>query len=74
MPARAIRLSAFRHFAPMLPDQRFQRVEILRGRIQEGLTLLRTTERHSREWQRVLAQLEVVWGDLFCLLEELGLS
>lgn len=69
-----IRLSVVRHLALMYPDQRLQRVEALRGRILEGLTILRSTERHSLEWEQVLAQLELLWGDLFCLLEELELS
>lgn len=70
----SIKLKASRRCAPMLPDQRLQRVESLRLRIRVGLAHLRAAEWQSQEWERILAQLEPLWGDLFCLLEEMQLS
>lgn len=68
------KLQASRRCVPMLPDQRLQRIESLRLRIRVGLAHLRAAEWQSQEWERILAQLEPLWGDLFCLLEEMQLS
>lgn len=58
----------------MLLDQRLQRVDTLRAAIRERLVRLRATERGSPDWDRILVQLEPLWNDLFCLLEELEVS
>lgn len=55
----------------MHTDQRLERVEALRLRIRMGLMQLKAAQFQSREWERSLAQLEPLWVDLFCLLEEL---
>lgn len=55
----------------MHSDQRLERVEALRLRIRMGLMRLRAAQSQSREWEQLLAQLEPLWADLFCLLEEL---
>lgn len=58
----------------MARDHRLQRVEDLRCRIRQGLAALRKETLGSEGWERCLAQLEVLWRDLFALLDELELG
>ena len=57
----------------MPPDQRLERLDVLRIQIRQELKALHAEDHGSDRWETGLAQLEPLWRDLFALMAELEL-